>query len=128
MHAGMLADRVAAGMLVQPLDRGADSRKPAFCCWSRSELRQPSADRVEVVTCPRRIDQPAWHVAAGLATAGRWRRQFVIDADGVNPCADFIRIDVETGIEFRIGFSDHLGLPGDSTLAVGIDLGMGRCR
>ncbi len=48
----------------------------------------------------------------------------MIGADGPDACVDLVRVVIQTGIEFRVGLRDPLGLPGDPALTAGIGLGM----
>ena len=120
-HTRVVADRVEARVLLQPLDRGPDRAKPADCRQPRPRLGLPAADRVEVGECLAGIDQPSWHAAAGSA-AGIGRRQLVVGAKAVDPGVNLLLRHRPAGSDVGVGRCYHRGLTGDPASPVGFGL------
>jgi len=127
----MIADRIEAGVLAQPLNRGPDFRQPPprrpSCAW----LGEPAFDLVKVGKCLVGVAQVSPHTAVrSAARVGYWH--LAIGADAVDPSLNFGRINESASGDVGVCLGDPLSLPSDPVLAVGSGLGIravvGRAR
>jgi len=116
-QASMLANRVEAGLLAQPLDRNPNCRQPPSRRRPRAWLGQPACDCVEVGKRLVGVAQLSRHVVAASA-AGVRDRQLMVSADAVDPGLHLGRVDQPAGGDVRVGLGDHLGFPGEPALLV----------
>jgi hypothetical protein len=109
-HAVMLARRITARMLTQPVDRCPDRGQSTPSHTGCARLGQPAANPVQIGERLIGIAQLSRHTGR-RSTARVWNRQFVVGADTVDPRIHVFGIDEPAGSDVRIGLGQPFSLP-----------------